>query len=145
MLIANNNIADTTQYQNLADRGNEALDNKHIQEFMKNDNTKDLKSFFNQLGSTTNLLSNGTNLQELIQSEIKTGNNKEDNEAQTKGFRIFYFITEDLSKDLIKSFSYELKKIREIDSTIEAHLVTNGLIGGSFDKMAEYVKSLPCL
>ena len=28
MLIANNNIADTTQYQNLADRGNEALDNK---------------------------------------------------------------------------------------------------------------------
>lgn len=142
MLIANNNIADTTQYQKLADRGNEALDNKHIQEFMKNDNTKDLKSFFNQLGNTTNLLSNGTNLQELIQSEIKTGNSKEDNEAQTKGFRIFYFITEDLSKDLIKSFSYELKKIREIDSTIEAHLVTNGLIGGSFDKMAEYVKSL---
>ena len=84
MLIANNNIADATQYQKLADRGNEALDNKHIQEFMKNDNTKDLKSFFNQLGNTTNLLSNGTNLQELIQSEIKTGNSKKYNEAQTK-------------------------------------------------------------
>ena len=112
MLIANNNIADTTQYQKLADRGNEALDNKHIQEFMKNDNTKDLKSFFNQLGNTTNLLSNGTNLQELIQSEIKTGNSKEDNEAQTKGFRIFYFISGISSgllawkKGLVRRFIY---------------------------------------
>lgn len=144
-ILMANNITDTSQYQNLTNRGSEALTNKYIQEFIKNDNSKDLKSFFNQLGNTTNLLSNGTNLEELINTEIKDINNKEDNEAQKRGFKIFYFITEDISKDLLKSFSYELKKIREIDNTIEAHLITNGLIGGSFDKMAEYVKSIQAI
>ena len=144
-ILMANNTTGAAKYQNLADRGGEALNNKHIQEFMKNDNTKDLKSFFNQLGNTTNLLSNGTNLQEIINSEIKNNSSKEENEVQTKGFKLFYFITEDTSKDLLKSFSYELKKIREIDSNIEAHLLTNGLIGGSFDKMAEYVKSLQAI
>ncbi|MFX4240172.1 TrbC family F-type conjugative pilus assembly protein [Aliarcobacter butzleri] len=135
-------FASELNVKNLEKQVQEAKNNKHIQEYMKNDKTNDLNSFFKQIPETLNLLDKEGSLQTYLENQTNKQYDIEENQKQFKSFKIFYFITEDTSKDLIKNFSYEIQKIKELDENIEALVLTNGLIGGSFDKMAEFVKGL---
>lgn len=135
-------FANEVNVNNLEKQVQDSKNNKYIQEYLKNDKTNDLNNFFNQMPKTLDLLDKEGNLKAYLEKESNKQYDIEENQKNFKSFRIFYFITEDTSKDLIKNFSYEIEKIKEIDENIEALVLTNGLIGGSFDKMATFVKKL---
>lgn len=135
-------LASEVNVNNLEKQVQESKNNKYIQEYLKNDKTNDLNNFFNQMPKTLSLLDKEGNLQAYLDKETNKQYDIEENQKNFKSFKIFYFITEDTSKDLIRNFSYEIQKIKEIDENIEALVLTNGLIGGSFDKMASFVKGL---
>lgn len=128
--------------KNLEAQIENASQNKYIKAYMEKDKTKDLNSFFNQMALTTGTLDKDGEIKNLVETQLKKTSTKEDNEKNLKTFKIFYFVSEDTSKDLIKNFSYDIQKLKEMDVSIEGLVLTNGLIGGSFDKMAEYVKGL---
>lgn len=135
-------FANEVNVNNLEKQVQDSKNNKYIQEYLKNDKTNDLNNFFNQMPKTLDLLDKEGNLKAYLEKESNKQYDIEENQKNFKSFRIFYFITEDTSKDLIKNFSYEIEKIKEIDENIEALVLANGLIGGSFDKMATFVKKL---
>ncbi|MEV9477581.1 TrbC family F-type conjugative pilus assembly protein [Aliarcobacter butzleri] len=119
--------------------------NKYINEFKEKSNLNNPNEFFNQFRLNSKYYDPSGSLNEYIDKEIAKATDKNKNEENFKSFTIFYFVSENTSLDLIKNFSYELEKIKELDNSIDALVLTRGLIGGSFDKMAEYVKSLQTL
>ncbi|WP_418181231.1 TrbC family F-type conjugative pilus assembly protein (plasmid) [Aliarcobacter lanthieri] len=129
-------------YEQLLKPLEDVQNNKYLKDFQEKSNLNKPNEFFNQILLNSKYYDSEGTLNDHIKNEIDKFNDKNKNEKEFKSFTIFYFISENTSKDLIKSFSYEITKLKELDITIDALLLTRGLIGGSFDKMAEYVKSL---
>jgi len=101
-----------------------------------------INTFFNSLNNTVDLLDKDNVISPLLQKEKNKYLARENNQSLTKGFTLFFFISENTSIDLIRNFSYAIEKLKEIDPTIDGLLLTRGLIGGNFDTMAKYVQNL---
>lgn len=132
-------------YNSLLKPLNDIQNNKALTSFISKqapDTSSSLDTFYNTLQTNTNLLDKGNVLGKFLEEQKKNDYNLAKNAEEEKSYTIFYFISEDTSVDLIKDFSYKIEKLKEIDPTINGLLVSRGLIGGTFDTMADYVKSL---
>lgn len=119
------------------------LENNNIESLLKTqqkDNS--LEGFYQSLVHQSNLLDNTNTLKPYLNNQKNIFDEYNKNQSEFKSFTIFYFISEDTSPELIRSFSYDIQKLKAIDSNIDALLLTRGLIGGSFDSMAKYVQNL---
>lgn len=133
-------LADVTTINNTMEQNStfsSENSNKYIPQSLNNQ-----QDFFRNLQTTTRLLDKDNVLGKYLEEQKKFDYDTQKNASELKSFTILYFISEDTSVDLIKDFSYKLSKLKEIDPTIDGLLMTRGLVGGSFDKMAEYVKGL---
>lgn len=111
----------------------------------KQQNYGNYESFYNSLATQSSLLDKNNTLKPYLQEQKNIYDSFEKNQKEFKSFTIFYFISEDTSPELIRSFSNEMKKLKEIDPNIDSLLLTRGLIGGTFDSMASYVQKLQTL
>ena len=143
-VIASENIATKAQpnidYNQLMDRVNNAQSNDAIKAFMETQSPDPLENFYKNLQSNTKLLDKDNVLGKYLEEQKAYDSSL--NAGGLKSFTIFYFISEDTSPELIRSFAYDMQKIKEIDPTVDSLLITRGLIGGNFDTMADYVKKL---
>lgn len=120
------------------------LENNNIESIVKQNeqNYGNLDSFYKNLTNQASLLDSNNTLKPYLEKQKKTYDSYQKNQNEFKSFTIFYFISEDTSPELIKSFTYDMQKLKEIDPNIDALLLTKGLVGGSFDSMAKYVQDL---
>lgn len=120
------------------------LENNNIESIVKQNeqNYGNLDSFYKNLINQTNLLDTTNTLKPYLEKQKKSYDDYQKNQNEFKSFTIFYFISEETSPELIKSFTYDIQKLKELEPTIDALLLTKGLVGGSFDSMAKYVQSL---
>ncbi len=131
--------ADKIDYNQLV----KPLENNNIESLVKiQQKDMNLDEFYKSLVFQTNLLDKSNILNPYLNEQKKTYDEHNKNQNDFKSFTIFYFISEDTSPDLIKNFSYDIQKLKSIDNNIDALLLTRGLIGGSFDSMAQYVQNL---
>lgn len=135
-LFANQNIdydallkpLQNNQFQNLA--------KEHQQQYGNYDN------FYNSLLNQTKLLDSSSSLLPYLQEQKDEFEKTSKLQQEFKSFTIFYFFSEDTSIDLIRNFSHDMERLKEIDENIDSLLLTRGLIGGDFDSMAKYVQNL---
>lgn len=116
--------------------------NKYLENIVENESLNNPDIFFNNLLEQTKSLDTSGTLAEALENEINKKDYKKDNLNGFKSFTVFYFISENTSKKLLKNFTHDMKKLQELDPTIDFLVLTRGLIGGTFDTMADYVKSL---
>lgn len=105
-------------------------------------NQGNLDSFYKSLSTQTTALDSSNTLKPYIDAQKKEYDNFNKNQNEYKSFTIFYFISEDTSPELIRSFAADMRKLKQLDPNIDSLLITRGLVGGNFDNMAKYVQKL---
>lgn len=113
-----------------------------LEQFVNKQNTNSLENFYNQIITNNTLLDKNNTLDFYLKEQKSYSDKRVNSQKEFKSFTIFYFVSEDTSIDLIRNFSYEIEKLKELDKGINGLLLTRGLIGGNFDSMANYVQNL---
>lgn len=135
-------VANEIDYNKLLKPLDDNKSKDFLTQFMNKQNVNSLDGFYNQVVSNNSLLDKNNTLDFYLKEQKNYSETRMLAQKEFKSFTIFYFISEDTSIDLIRNFSYEIEKLKELDKGINGLLLTRGLIGGSFDSMANYVQNL---
>jgi hypothetical protein len=138
-----------TKYKNL--ENSSLYQNEYVQKvlkeanksnpFTKNGNSKySEEQFYNAISKSTSFLDKNGVMKNEIDKYYKEYTDNHNMEDDKKGFTIFMFISETTPVEQIKQFSISIEKLKKLNSGIKGLVMTRGLVGGTFDSMARYVR-----
>jgi len=141
MLLSLNIFANEVDFKKLIEPKHQEYVEKILDSISTSDNLT-VDTFFERLKNNTQMLDTNNVLTPFLEEQKNIYDNKTETLELVDSFTIFYFVSETTSLDLIRNFSHDIEKLKEIEPSIKGLVLTRGLIGGDFDSMAKYVQNL---